>query len=1111
MSLSHNAHALAGVLLLSLVVQAQDLPKWEAMDYGPFLSAAIEVDSGNMAYKGIAVPLGDSPDGDMTMLFDTDLLRWAAGWRGDGVALRGIVYDGPHGIHPTIDGEPDWATNQAPGASVDGEFVDLRSWRYGPLDRERLHWKGVHLRDEDVILEYQVGRTRVLEHPARIIDGDLMVYSRDIEVEGPDQELLLEVMKAPRQSLRSMESIGVALAAEGPVNLSTRCIGAVIVRGQSPLMALGVVQAIDGQARLLQKDASVRLQLHPDRSQYPVSARLFMAKVESIDEVKDFAVMLNGMSPPSPLLPSLAPLDPDHVVPQAETAGVVDIDFFYREDSTRIFCKAGEEPRDISLTQDRIAGMEIMDFIGNPMPGADVPVQDGYVQLEYSGQPAGSPVASWTFDEGAGDAMRNETTGKRDLALDGVTWRRGIKGRSLDFDGTARARWTGGDHMDFMQEDLTFSAWIYTTADGTIMSKTRPKGKWVPNGVTFFIRNGSLAFDVGWVGAVEGQATVADGEWHHVAFTWKHQNGEVSLWVDGERDAVATLPLADSVPEAKVQLGFTATDFPGATWFSGFMDGVQVFNSALDEQQLMQVAASTGTPLVQAWLIRGDLPLASWRRMGNGEILLHLDSEPQDCQADLLTWRGPSFSLKDAIARLHGGKQTQRSAFEIDELIRPEENPSNSWMRFGALDFLPGRDAMVASTWSGDVWLIEGVDDDLDTLIWTRIASGLSQPLGLRVRGDEIFVAGRGQITRLHDQDGDEVVDWYENFNNDVMNSEHFHEPVSGLETDGLGNFYLLKAARHAKDACHPHHGTLMKIHADGSRAEVVASGFRAPNGLGIEPDGVFFGSDQEGHWMPANRINRIVPGGFYGNNWTGTPEEDLDAYDLPLVWIHPKVDRSPSAQVRVNMPSWGDLNGRLLGLSYGTGEVYLILEDEVDGVHQGGVVPLPIKVPSGIMSGRFNPADGHLYLAGLVGWSSDATEDGGLYRVRSTGPLPVLPDEIRAVKDGLVVHFTQPLDPAATSIDGWDVTAWNYEWSERYGSPDYKLDGGQGRTVLPVTQVLLSDDRRTAWLRIPSMEPAMQMQLDYVVPSGGKEHEGFAHLTVHRLSKESGRSLLSK
>ena len=475
-----------------------------------------------------------------------------------------------------------------------------------------------------------------------------------------------------------------------------------------------------------------------------------------------------------------------------------------------------------------------------------------------------------------------------------------------------------------------------------------------------------------------------------------------------------------------------------------------------------------------------------------------------------MSWEGPATNLQDAIVLMQGMKLPSESAFTVDLITRPEENPWNSWMRFGALDFLPEEETAVITTWSGDVWLVQGIDENLESLKWTRIASGLNQPLGICARGDEILVLGRDQVTSLVDVNDDWLTDHYVNINSDTMNTEHFHEPANGLQCDALGNLYYVKAARHAKDALHPHHGTLQKISADGKTSEVLASGFRAPMGLAVEPDGVFFCSDQEGHWMPANRINRITPGGFYGNNWTGTPMEDQDAYDLPLAWVHPSIDRSPSSQLRVTNPGWGDLNGRLLGLSYGTGRVYLILEDEVDGVHQGGVVPLPIQIPTGLMSGRFNPVDGHLYLCGLVGWSSDAKEDGGFYRVRSTGPLPFLPDEVKAVNDGLVLHFTEPLDAEASAPDHWDVNAWNYQWSERYGSPEFKLDGSQGRTNLPVKRVVLSPDRRSAWLVIPDMSPAMQMHVDYLVPSGGRDHEGYAHLTVHELRRESGRSLVT-
>ena len=60
---------------------------WQAMDYGPFLSASIEAPEPrtNIAYKGIAINLGANFGGDHNeaVVFDTDLLRYSAGWTGD--------------------------------------------------------------------------------------------------------------------------------------------------------------------------------------------------------------------------------------------------------------------------------------------------------------------------------------------------------------------------------------------------------------------------------------------------------------------------------------------------------------------------------------------------------------------------------------------------------------------------------------------------------------------------------------------------------------------------------------------------------------------------------------------------------------------------------------------------------------------------------------------------------------------------------------------------------------------------------------------------------------------------------------------------------------------
>ena len=42
----------------------------------------------------------------------------------------------------------------------------------------------------------------------------------------------------------------------------------------------------------------------------------------------------------------------------------------------------------------------------------------------------------------------------------------------------------------------------------------------------------------------------------------------------------------------------------------------------------------------------------------------------------------------------------------------------------------------------GDVWVVRGVDETLGSLRWKRFATGLFQPLGLRIINDEVYVLG---------------------------------------------------------------------------------------------------------------------------------------------------------------------------------------------------------------------------------------------------------------------------------------------------------------------------------------------------------------------------------
>ena len=77
--------------------------------------------------------------------------------------------------------------------------------------------------------------------------------------------------------------------------------------------------------------------------------------------------------------------------------------------------------------------------------------------------------------------------------------------------------------------------------------------------------------------------------------------------------------------------------------------------------------------------------------------------------------------------------------------------PYKSWMRFGGMDFFSDGHTAAICTWSGDVWIVSGIDDKLDHVKWRRFAAGLFQTLGLKIVNDEVYVLGRDQITRLHD------------------------------------------------------------------------------------------------------------------------------------------------------------------------------------------------------------------------------------------------------------------------------------------------------------------------------------------------------------------------
>ncbi|MFT4547446.1 MAG: hypothetical protein ACI8XO_004006 [Verrucomicrobiales bacterium] len=444
----------------------------------------------------------------------------------------------------------------------------------------------------------------------------------------------------------------------------------------------------------------------------------------------------------------------------------------------------------------------------------------------------------------------------------------------------------------------------------------------------------------------------------------------------------------------------------------------------------------------------------------------------------------------------------ENEAFAVDEIELPgdDRSPWQSWMRLGGFDFFADGKRAAVATWLGDVWIVDGLGGDFKQHQWQRIATGLFQPLGVKIVDGTIYVSCRDQIAELHDKNGDGEIDYIRSFNNDHQVTEHFHEFAMGLQTDAEGNFYYAKSARHAKTAIVAHHGTLLKVSADGSQTEIIATGFRAANGVCLNPDGSFIVTDQEGHWNPKNRINWVKKGGFYGNmyGYHDVTDDSDEAMEPPLCWITNKFDRSPGELMWVPQEAkWGALNGSLLNLSYGMGSIFLVPHEKLaDGRVQGGMISLGMDFPTGTMRGRFHPGDGQLYTTGMFAWAGNKHQDGGFYRVRKTDKASHLPVGLKATKDGMILTFTEKINPmSATQASNFKVKTWGLKRTKNYGSKHYD------EHAVKVESVTVLDDGKSVLLRMPEIAPTWSMEIQYKLKGAdGKDFTGTIHNTVHAL-----------
>ncbi len=359
------------------------------------------------------------------------------------------------------------------------------------------------------------------------------------------------------------------------------------------------------------------------------------------------------------------------------------------------------------------------------------------------------------------------------------------------------------------------------------------------------------------------------------------------------------------------------------------------------------------------------------------------------------------------------GELGEGQPYVIDTLTLPYVNPWRSLFFVAGVDFL-SKDRIAICNMHGDVWICDVLKEDLSELRWKRFAAGLHQPLGLKVVDGIIHVMCRDQIVALHDQNGDDEADFYGCVSNVHFTSSGGHDFIADLQRDSEGRWYFGSGNQ-----------GVCRVSADGKKLEVLGTGLRNPNGVGISPDGsVVLSNAQEGTWTPASSVCDLSWGGHFG---FGGPKEGERGYVPPMLYLPRGADNSTGGQTFIDSDRWGPVKGNWVHFSSGYATHFLLLREVVGKQSQAAAVPLRGAFVSGGHRGRFSPYDGQLYVGSAQGWGNYGIKDGGLQRVRYTGGTFGYPIGFETRENGLILTFAESQNAKIENPEHWFAQHWNY------------------------------------------------------------------------------------
>ncbi|MGW3989953.1 family 16 glycoside hydrolase [Streptomyces sp. NPDC004830] len=395
------------------------------------------------------------------------------------------------------------------------------------------------------------------------------------------------------------------------------------------------------------------------------------------------------------------------------------------------------------------------------------------------------------------------------------------------------------------------------------------------------------------------------------------------------------------------------------------------------------------------------------------------------------------------------------------------------------MDWLPdGR--LAISTWggsdnvAGEVYLLDNVTGrtSRDKVTVKKVAEGLREPMGIKYVDGSLYVSQKHELTRLVDDDGDDVTDTYRTVATWPYGG-NFHEFAFGLlYRDGYFYVNLSVAIDYGGATTTPQpapdRGTTYRISKKTGRITPVAGGLRTPNGIGWGPEGGLFTTDNQGGWLPSSKLVQIKQGRFFNHYTEPAGPFESSPVTAPVLWLpQNEIANSPSTPLYLKK---GPFAGQMLIGDVTYGGLQRAYLEKVKGQYQGAVFRYTQGLEAGVNRLTLGP-DGALYAGGLGAdgnWGQEGKLRFGLQKLTPNGGNTFDIKSMRAVPGGFDLTYTQPVSEqtAAQLAARYRIEQWRYTPTKDYGGP--KIAEEQ----LAVRSATLSRDGRTVRLRTDGLKP---------------------------------------